>query len=107
MVVHHHSQMVGGVAVGLDDDLVVHLRGVNLHRPADEVAKNERALLRHGQANHVLLARVDAALRLGGSRWRQWPSYLGSCLAARWRSRTSSSRSFVQKHVVGVAAATS
>ena len=66
-VVHHGGKVVGGGAIGAEDDEVVQLAGVEGHVTVDRVVHyHVAAVERDLDAQGVGLARVDAALGLGG-----------------------------------------
>ena len=56
VVVHHVGQVVGGIAVALEQDLVVHLGTLEADVTPQRVADDHRVVARHGQAHHVGLA---------------------------------------------------
>ena len=64
MVVHHRCQMVGGEAVGFDQNLVVGLGGIHFHVPPDDVVEAENPVVRHFQANDVGFIIGQAGLHL-------------------------------------------
>ena len=61
VVVHHVGEVVGGEAVALQQDLVVHLGVVEAHLAAQEVPHDGLAPVRHREADDVRLARGAAS----------------------------------------------
>ena len=99
VVVHHVREVVGGEAVALQQDLVVHLRVVEAHLAAQEVPHDGLAPARHREADDVRLARRPAALGLvpraargSGRRSRSSPSSPSAPPAARRGARGCRSR---------------
>ena len=66
-VVHHGGKVVGGGAIGAEDDEVVELLGVERDVAVDRVVHDDVAAVeRHLDADGVGLAGIHAGLRLGG-----------------------------------------
>ena len=89
-VVDDVCQVVGGQRVGrFVEHLVVQRRGVDLHVSADQVVHRDRFVFGHPEADHPLVAAVEARLHLlGGQRQRRGQLFahriiIGERLAAR------------------------
>ena len=66
-IVHHGGKVVGGGAVGAEDDEVIQLAGVEGHVTVDRIVDHHVATVEGNlDAQGVGLARVDAAPSLGG-----------------------------------------
>jgi hypothetical protein len=65
VIVDDVREVVGREAVGLDEDLVVELCGLELHLAAEAVLERDLARARHGEPHDERLARGDAGLALG------------------------------------------
>ena len=81
VVVHHHRQVVGGKAVGLHQDLHVHLPPRYLDDATQAVVETASPLFRHCQTHHRAFAGGDEALCLGVGQ-RQTAAVVARRLAA-------------------------
>src|SRR3954466_6403362 len=65
-IVDHHREVVGGVPIGADDHVVADHVGAERDFAADQILEGDVDVLRHAEADHAALARLDPPARVLG-----------------------------------------
>ena len=64
MIIHHHCQVVGGIAIMFNQHLHIHLRPRNFDLATQRIFKTAGAGTRYLHADHLLLASTKPCLHL-------------------------------------------
>ena len=96
-VVHHHAEVIGGDAVGAQQNEILDLAVGELHAAEHGVIEECAAALRHGESDGGGFSGITAGLACSDGTLRHFRSYCGSPPSACACARRCSSSSFVQK----------